>query len=617
MAQDIEPRLKSISEYLTLKKYEKFVIPEYQRAYSWEQPQCDKLWQDIDEFINEYSCSKSINTNYFFGTIIIQCSDSSSNPEDHGFHLIDGQQRTTTFFILLKALLICLNEVIPKLKSDSETENLIEGLKDSQRTIMRILYKAEAEEIPQMLKDNDKIKNINILENKSMNLIDSYKNEFKDILEAQDFETAENKVIRIPFKKKNNKFTNYFKNFLYFYNKLNELEQPNLRQFAKLFLKECQVIEIKSWKLNQAVTMFNSLNSTGLPLADADIIAAGLYSEAGSNNDSLSKLKDEWKNIKSLTEVLNSKKIIYIDDVFKQFMYINRAEENDADLTTPGLRRYYIEINKDLLKSPKDLCQNLLKIINIWDKIKDYPLIKLSLKFNENIKIFIASFFFRFDNISEINENDINEISECLIRLFAILELSDTGYSNSKFKSFLYQLNIKLVDKKISIDEIRTMFDDHIRKNWKKENIIEEIKSYDNNILVYLNEYLYAKQKKTSFNFEENVNIEHIMPKSGKNIATIREDAGITDKNIFDDLVHKIGNKILLEKDINNSISNGWFKTKKTKSIKEKTGAGYKDSAYCLAKGLSEYSKDLWTKEDINESTAKVAERISKFIFNS
>jgi uncharacterized protein with ParB-like and HNH nuclease domain len=48
MAKDIEPKLRLISGYLKLEKCANFVIPEYQRGYSWNITQCDKLWQDID-----------------------------------------------------------------------------------------------------------------------------------------------------------------------------------------------------------------------------------------------------------------------------------------------------------------------------------------------------------------------------------------------------------------------------------------------------------------------------------------------------------------------------------------------------------------------------------------
>ena len=103
------------------------------------------------------------------------------------------------------------------------------------------------------------------------------------------------------------------------------------------------------------------------------------------------------------------------------------------------------------------------------------------------------------------------------------------------------------------------------------------------------------------------------MPASGHNIETIRQDAGIETRETFQSIANKLGNKILLEEDINKSISNEWFKTKKQKSINDK--AGYKDSKYHIARALIDYPKDTWTKEDIETMTVKIAERISKFIF--
>jgi hypothetical protein len=103
------------------------------------------------------------------------------------------------------------------------------------------------------------------------------------------------------------------------------------------------------------------------------------------------------------------------------------------------------------------------------------------------------------------------------------------------------------------------------------------------------------------------------MPASGKNLITIQNDAGINDNEEFKVYVNKLGNKILLEENINKSISNEWFKTKKQKSIKEKMG--YKDSKYAIASDLVNYPNDIWTKEDIDNTTEKAAERITNFIF--
>lgn len=608
MAKNIEPTLKLISKYLKLDKSENFVIPEYQRGYSWDITQCDKLWQDIEAFI-----ASNASDPYFFGTIIVDCS------ETYKFSLIDGQQRTTTFLLLLKALLMQLNEAIPKVSDDEESEALKAGLKANRNKIMAILYKAEDEDIPSMLKDYTKTQNILIIANKSINEL--FPKEVKTIIEATDFKNAEENVYKIPRKQKDNKYTNHFRNFKYFFVKLREKSESQLNQFAKIFLEKCQVIEIRSWQIEQAITMFNSLNSTGMPLSDADIISAQLYSNAGDNKKAFN---EQWETINKLANELSSRKIIDIDAVLQQFMYINRAINKEyisinkdgnesVDVTTPGLRRYYTDIKKELLNEPLVLCNNLTKITNIWDNIKDYPTVKLLLKCNENAKLFLSGYLYRYD-ISEITEENILELCECLLRLFTVLELSDAGYSSSRFKTFLFGENIKLVDKNVSIDVIKNNFNEHIKNNWNSDNITDAIIEYDKNLLVYLNEYIYAKNKGNKFDFAENVNIEHIMPSSGRNLTTIQRDANIATKEEFNSIVNKLGNKILLEEDINKSIGNEWFKTKKQNSINTKSG--YKDSRYGIALALTAYPKDTWTKDDIDTATTKAAERIVKFIFN-
>ena len=103
------------------------------------------------------------------------------------------------------------------------------------------------------------------------------------------------------------------------------------------------------------------------------------------------------------------------------------------------------------------------------------------------------------------------------------------------------------------------------------------------------------------------------MPASGRNKPQIRKDATIEDEKEFDNLVNKIGNKMLLEEDINKSIGNDWFRTKKQNSVKEK--AGYKDSKYPIAIALSNYHKDSWKIEDIEIATNMATERIVNYIF--
>ena len=80
MAKNIDPQPSTIGNYLKISRGTVFVIPEYQRAYSWTTENCDKLWQDI----LDYSEADS-NDSYFFGTVIVNCQDN-----DTRLVLIDG-----------------------------------------------------------------------------------------------------------------------------------------------------------------------------------------------------------------------------------------------------------------------------------------------------------------------------------------------------------------------------------------------------------------------------------------------------------------------------------------------------------------------------------------------
>ena len=577
MVKNIEPKLRKIGDYLKLEDDIIFTIPEYQRAYSWGIGHCDKLWQDITDFVTSESKDR-----YFFGTIIINCQDN-----DTKLGLIDGQQRTTTFLLLLKALLLSINTAIGKTATDDESESLCRGLKERRRRIMGILYKAETEDIsdnPDQERDKKICNNSLLLENFSINEL--YKSELNTILQAVDYEEIESKVIKIPYKQKDNKYTNFFRNFKYFYEKIEELSDSELNRITKAVTDSCEVIEIKSWQVEQAITMFNSLNSDGLPLYDADIISAKLYAIAETKNKGR-EFTELWKELLKQIGELSSTKIANIDSILSQQMYYERAknkeivtESGSVNVTTPGVRRYFTEINKSLLNDPIALCEKMINLSKIWIKVSNYPVVQVLFKFNENSKLFLASYFHRF-NENDVSEEKMEVIFECMLRLFTILELVDTGYSSSNFKTFLFGEVVKFVDNTVSVEDIKADFDTHICRKWNEENLREEIIGYDGNSLVYLNEYLFAKEKGEVFNLGTKYDIEHIMPDSGKNLQEIRRDANIYSEEEFKDVVNKLGNKILLEEKINRAIGNEWFRTKVSTKLEDKTG--YVDSSYPIA----------------------------------
>lgn len=612
MAKSIEPNLRKIGDYLRLDGDTVFIIPEYQRAYSWGTDNCDKLWQDIVDFSDSESKDR-----YFFGTIIINCQDN-----DEKLVLIDGQQRTTTFLLLLKALLVAINNSILRNVCDEDSEGLSRGLKERRRKIIGILYKAETEDIsdkPDVIKDRKMYQEVCLLENYSIN--ERYRSELKTILESYDYVEAESRVYRIPYKQKDNKYTNYFRNYKYFYERISDLSESALNRIAKAITERCEVIEIKSWQVEQAITMFNSLNSDGLPLFDSDIISAKMYAEAEiiSQGKQFTAL---WKDLLDNIDELKKQGIANIDSILMQYMYYVRAlnneivnEKGSINVTTPGLRRYYTEINKDMIKEPIETCSKMINLVRIWQKISVYPSVQILMKLNENSKLFLACYLMRF-RCDEVTEEVVGVVVDCLLRLFAVLELVDAGYSSSLFKTFLFGESVKLVNSSVPVYEIKQDFDNHIKAKWDKENLSDQLFSYDKSALVYLNEYLFAKNNGLSFQLDGKYDIEHIMPSSGSNIQEIRKDADLADEDEFRDYVNKLGNKIVLEEKINRSIGNEWFRTKVSTSLKDKTG--YIDSKYpisnYLVKTFRGSEKPFWKKADISTATEEASGRLTKFI---
>lgn len=608
MAKNIDAKLKNIqgvflnTQGSLLDTDGTFIVPEYQRAYSWRySEQCDKLWQDIETFIDRKA---SKNETYFFGSIII-------NNDSNQLLVIDGQQRLTTFMLLLKALHIVINDKLDALRADEEdSEGLRVALENRRSIIVNCLYSIDEDDVPFVIKGSKKLSDLPIkYENKSMN--EEYPHEMKTILCGRSFEEITAGAAKIDRKHKDNRFTNFYRNFKFFWEKLRALDSTAVNSFAKALLQDCQVIVIVSYQTEEAIEIFNSLNSTGLPLTDADILSAKLYNQDPGN----AAFKERWGEIVKNASSLAAQRLPSIDDILNQYMYILRAENGEKDTQMPSVRRYFTDLNRTLLQNPMAFITGLERILSIWQDGDSTPALaalkQILLRHNNNFKFFYATYFYFHGG--EPNEKK-QEFVEALLKLFAILSIKEMGYSSAAFKSFLFSLNAE-IGTGASTDQIVGDIKTHIKEKFRKKDIEDTLVQADpENAVIYLNEYLFAREHGKPIHFDvSRIEIEHIMPASGRNLSSIREDANMS-KEDFDQCADKLGNKILLEKPINGSIGRDWFMTKKQTSVRDKQG--YKDSVFPIAASLVLYPKDKWEKTDIDKATKKAAERIADYIFS-
>ena len=80
-----------------------FIIPVFQRDYSWETEQCQRLWDDI------MHASNGDNGGHFLGSFVY--AEESTGAAFSSWLVIDGQQRLTTLTLLLLALRDHIQEV--------------------------------------------------------------------------------------------------------------------------------------------------------------------------------------------------------------------------------------------------------------------------------------------------------------------------------------------------------------------------------------------------------------------------------------------------------------------------------------------------------------------------
>ena len=76
-----------------------YTIPQYQRPYTWDTQNFEVLWEDLTDAYQEYLIAIAESKTpefYFLGPVVFV-----KNITKRSYDIIDGQQRTTTFHVLL------------------------------------------------------------------------------------------------------------------------------------------------------------------------------------------------------------------------------------------------------------------------------------------------------------------------------------------------------------------------------------------------------------------------------------------------------------------------------------------------------------------------------------
>ena len=197
----------------------RFIIPLYQRNYDWKEENCEQLFQDLKKL------HQSDRKSHFFGSIV-----SSIHPGTEDRLIIDGQQRITTVSLLLIAMI------------NAEKEGLI---KAADAKLAKKIHKCYL--VDEYQEDERKVKLKPI----------------KKDLQAFDalFESSKEQHI---------KESNVTRNYHFLYDKITRSGLTLDELFDAI--KKLEVINIRLDEDDDPQLIFESLNSTGLDLSEADKI---------------------------------------------------------------------------------------------------------------------------------------------------------------------------------------------------------------------------------------------------------------------------------------------------------------------------------------------------------
>ena len=323
MANTLSVNKKTINEFLSDSQKQKFLIPEYQRPYSWKEDHISTLFEDLVEFTQKKLTDKS-QENYFLGTVVYFVNENNER------EIIDGQQRLTSLLLFLRVIYEKLSQ--SEIKSD-EGENFI-------RQIEPLIWIRN--ELNHKVDKNSILINSKVVSDKQ-----------NDIL---------HKILKTG-KTEDNAKDNYSKNYEFFAKLYNEFlaknSDPNaIYIFINNLLNYTIIMPIEADTQDTALTIFSTLNDRGEPLTDADIFKAKIYGNL--DNDKKEEFIKKWRELEDRTKECKEN----MQNLFYAYMFYLRAKDKDKVSTTPKLRTYLSQNKFEKLKD-EHLLTNLEHIFNL------------------------------------------------------------------------------------------------------------------------------------------------------------------------------------------------------------------------------------------------------------
>lgn len=284
---------------------DRFIIPSYQRPYSWEYDQCSQLFSDILEAFEE-------GKEFFVGNILMAKSPVEKNRP----RVVDGQQRLLTIWLMFKVMYLLYPELndLKKVVAVSARE----GDKTFPKIVSEVFETDDPKDIPSIHEMT----------------LQQLETEYQDVLDKKG--NIRENVIKSRIK------INLFYLYRWIQAKRKEYDDDRMKDFIFFVLENVSVLPIELTGTDmedasdRALVIFETLNNRGMDLEDADIFKERLYRKAVSVKEKDMFIQN-WTDLKSLVEDVG----MTIDDVFRYYSHIIRGR-NNITYGEKSLRQFFL-----------------------------------------------------------------------------------------------------------------------------------------------------------------------------------------------------------------------------------------------------------------------------------
>ncbi|MDU1308189.1 MAG: DUF262 domain-containing HNH endonuclease family protein [Clostridium perfringens] len=466
-----------------------FKVPVYQRNYDWTNIQCEKLFYDIMN-ANEKNCQ------HFTGTVVY-IDEVHGGSGLNEVLIIDGQQRITTMYILLKALYDASIGVSARIESEIE-EVMFNRHCDKRYKIKLKPVKSDNEQLIYLIRDK-----------------------------VDDMDRN----------------SNVYKNYITFRNLISNVIEEGLELNDILNgIKKLEIVEIILDKLqgDEPQKIFESINSTGLELSLSDLIRNYLLMDDLKQEELYA---DYWLEIEKnvgyknlgdfvinflnsqVTKSVNSKNAYRL---FKEHCEKNSLTHEDILKALKRTSKYY----GAFIGENKFYSNEITKYLNSFYTIKQTTILPL-----------IFRIFTDYED-RNIDEDTLCKVLKYLLTYLVRITVCESGKNLSKFLKSMYDRVIingnydnyyeKFV---IFLNDLRA--NDRMPSNDEFRDALIYKPLYKKPLCKFL---LSDIENSTKEHIDiNNLTIEHILPQK-ENAAVWKKEVGKNYSSVYEVYLHTLGN---------------------------------------------------------------------------